>query len=313
VQWRPTEAFQVRLAYNITMDQPSIYALRANGTVGVTATGTNGVNFFDHFTTDSGNPLLRPVLSHNSDLSLEWYPSRATTAHLSLFHKAIDNWITYGSVVRLVPITYSSPTAQTVLERAEVNEVFNSPETAKVKGTEIGGRMFFDRLPAPWDGFGLEANYTYVDSKNPGDRYLDIDGIAHTDAPVQGLSKNNYNITGMYERGPISVRLAYSWRSQYLMSTNSNGTNGDYTFHAAPGDAGQFVDISLPVYSDSYGSLDFGSTWRPNDHMAFSFEMNNLTNEVAKTLMGGYPGGAKYIRSWFISDRRASLSVRYNY
>ena len=310
-QLQAAESLQVRLAYNVTMDQPGINALRANGSVSVTSNSVNGENLFDHFTTDSGNPLLRPVISHNSDLALEWYPTRSATAHLSLFHKSIDNWITYGSVVRPVPITYSVPTAQTVIELAEVNEYFNSPAAATVKGVELGGRMFFDRLPAPFDGLGLEANYTYIDSKNPGDRYLDIDGIAHHDAPVQGLSKNNFNITGMYEKGPFSVRLAYSWRSEYLMSTNANGTSGDYTYYSAPG-SGQFIDISLPIYSDDYGTLDFGTTWRPTSHLSLSFEMNNLTNEIAKTLMGGYPGGEKYVRSWFISDRRASVSLRYN-
>jgi hypothetical protein len=40
-----------------------------------------------------------------------------------------------------------------------------------------------------------------------------------------GLSKHNLNATLLYERNPISLRVAYSWRSRYLLSTNSNGTN----------------------------------------------------------------------------------------
>jgi outer membrane receptor protein involved in Fe transport len=96
------------------------------------------------------------------------------------------------------------------------------------------------------------------------------------------------------------------------MSTNSNGTNGDYTFYSAPG-VGTFTDISLPVYSDAYGSVDFGTTYRPNDHLALSLELSNLTDEIAKTLQGGYPNGAKYPRSWFVADRRANLSLRYNF
>ena len=177
---------------------------------------------------------------------------------------------------------------------------------------ELGARTFFDRLPSPWNGLGIEGNYTYIDSKNPGDRYIDINGVPHFDAPVQGLSRNNYNLTGMYEKGPISVRLAYSWRSKYLMSTNSNGTNGDYTYYSAPG-TGTFTDISLPIYSDDYGTLDFGSTYRPNAHLAVSLELSNLTDEVAKTLQGGYVNNAKYVRSWFMTDRRAELSLRYNF
>jgi TonB-dependent receptor len=311
----PTDTVQLRLAYNVTLDQPSFNALRASGTVGVTTiTNPRGDSLpplFQRFTTDSGNPFLKPVISHNSDLSLEWYPGRSLTGHVSLFHKSIDNWITYGAVRQPIQLVYLAPTAEVRSEVAEGSNYANATDSATVKGVELGGRMFFDMLPAPWDGLGLEANYTYIDSKNPGDTYFDIDGIEHDDAPVQGLSKNNYNITAMYERGPVSVRLAWSWRSKYLQSTNSNGTNGSYNYFSAPG-VSVNSDIALPVYGDDYGQLDFGTTWRASEQLALSLELQNMTNEVTRTLMGGYPGGST-IRSWFVSDRRANLSVRYNF
>lgn len=307
----PIETVQLRLGYSVTLDQPTFLALRASGELGVRTNGTGTPNF-DGFTTEAGNPDLRPMISDNTDISAEWYPSRSTTAHMSLFHKSIHNWITFGGVNQLVPVHYVLPTDQTIIELAQASNYSNATATATVRGVEVGGRKFFERLPAPFDGLGVEANYTFVDSKNPGDRYVDINGVERFDAPVQGLSRHNYNITGMYERGPLSVRLAWSWRSEYLMSTNANGTNGDYNFFSAPG-VSTFTDINLPVYSDKYGQLDFGTTFRPNDHLAFSIELSNLTNEIAKTLQGGYPNGTKLPRSWFMSDRRASIAVRYSY
>lgn len=311
----PTDTVQVRLAYNVTLDQPSFDALRASGTLGVTTiTNPNGDTLpplFQRFTTDSGNPFLKPVISHNSDVSLEWYPDRSLTAHLALFHKSIDNWITYGAVRQPVQILYVAPTEQVVSEFAESSNYANASESATVKGVEVGGRIFFDELPGPWDGLGIEANYTYVDSENPGDVYYDIDGVEHDDAPVQGLSKNNYNVTAMYERDPLSIRLAWSWRSKYLQSTNSNGTNGSYNYFSALG-VSEFRDIALPVWGDEYGQLDFGTTWRASDNLSLSLELQNLTNETTRTLMGGYPGGST-VRSWFVSDRRANVSMRYNF
>jgi iron complex outermembrane receptor protein len=311
----PTDTVQLRLAYNVTLDQPSFEALRASGTLGVTTeTNPRGDNLpplFQRFTTDSGNPFLKPVISHNSDVSLEWYPDRSLTAHIALFHKSIDNWITYGAVRQPIQLVYIAPTPGVVADVAEGSNYANATESATVKGVEFGGRIFFDELPAPWDGLGIEANYTYIDSENPGDTYFDIDGIEHDDAPVQGLSKNNYNVTAMYERGPLSVRLAWSWRNKYLQSTNSNGTNGSYNYFSAPG-VSTNSDIALPIYGDEYGQLDFGTTWRPNDKLALSLELQNLTNEITRTLMGGYPGGTT-IRSWFVSDRRANISARYNF
>jgi iron complex outermembrane recepter protein len=324
----PADTMKLRLAYNVTMDQPSFNALRANGTAGVNTVtynpaihpvpvppATTNTGVFNYFTVDSGNPRLKPVISHNSDVSFEWYQSRALSAHVSLFHKSIDNWLTYGQQTEPYAIEFVLPTPQTVIEPAQVTNVKNATKAARVQGFEVGGRVFFDELPGIWSGFGLEANYTLVDSKNPGDQYFDIDGIARDDAPVQGLSKHNYNLTGMYERGPISVRLAWSWRSKYLQSTNSNGTNGSYRYYpvAGPQAVSVFKDIALPVYGGSYGQLDFGTTWRPSEKLSMSVELSNLTNEITHTLQGGYAGGAQNIRSWYVADRRANVSVRVNF
>ena len=31
-----------------------------------------------------------------------------------------------------------------------------------MRGYEIAFQRYFDNLPAPWDGLGMQANYTYV-------------------------------------------------------------------------------------------------------------------------------------------------------
>jgi hypothetical protein len=44
-------------------------------------------------------------------------------------------------------------------------------------------------------------------------------------------------------------------------------------------------------------------------HASFGIQGTNLLNSTVKTLMGGYPGGAVYVRSWFQSDRRVSAGI----
>lgn len=317
VKLDPVEHVNVRLGYNITLDQASFSQLKASGSTGVRTTTIvggpqDGLGLFDGFTSDAGNPLLKPVISHNSDLSVEWYPSQVTSAHVSLFHKSIDNWFTYGNASIPVPITYSAPTAKTVMENASKTDSFNSTETATVKGFELGGRTFFTTLPSPWDGFGVEANYTYLDSKNPGDQYRDINGVLHSDAPIQGLSKNSANFTVMYEKAAWSLRLAYNWRSKYLMGTHGNGTDGDYNYFSAPGQS-QFTDISLANFAEAYGQFDLGGTYKFNDNAYVSLQLSNLTNAVTKTLQYGYPGNAYAPRSWFVADRRVEMILRYDF
>ncbi|WP_035033971.1 TonB-dependent receptor [Caulobacter sp. AP07] len=316
LQFSPTEDYRLRFAYNVTMDHPGFSALKASGNTSVRTISSGGGGgappIFDGFTTDTGNPRLKPILSNNLDASLEWYPNRSDSLSLAVFHKRLENLLVYGATNQPVPVTYLAPTPGTVIESAQATNVFNSEADGKISGVEIGGRMFFDFLPGPLAGFGIEANYTYIHSKNPGDQYVDINGGVHTDVPITGLSKHNFNVTGLYERGRLSARVAYSWRSEYLMSTNSNGTNGDYTYYSAPG-AGTFTDIALPVYANAYGSLDAGVTFKINDHASFSIEGSNLANKIVKTSMGGYPDDRKYTRSWFVADRRVNASLRLSF
>ena len=336
IAFAPDPTIKVRFAYNTTMDLPSFRDSRANGSFGAnthTDQSTACHNavpaclpIFDGFTSNVGNPRLKPMFSDNLDFALEWYKSNSFNAHFSVFHKDLKNALIYGQTLKNVNVTYSAPTAQTVSEQVYSNEVFNSDKDAKISGFEVGVRQFFDKLPEPFDGIGYEANYTFIDSKNPGDLALAIDNVQTIDAqnvthnshelynnPVSGLSRDNYNATLMYEKGPWSARLAYSWRSRYLMSTNTNGTNGTYTYYDYVNHTSQGRKISLPLYSAAYGQLDFGGSYRVNDHVSLSLEASNLTDSIAKTLQGGYPDGKLYPRSWFITDKRVNFTVRLNF
>jgi len=319
LRFKPSESVQLRLAYGVTMDQPQFFDLRATGSVG--ANRTNNV-FNGTFNADTGNPLLKPVISKNTDISVEWYKG-STSTHVSLFHKAISDSLVYSNLVRDVPVYLNDGTTTTI--QANRSEVANSDKMAKVKGFEFGGRTFLDRLPEPWNGLGFEANYTYVDSESPGDLWYDIDGHLHDDAPMRGLSKNTYNLQLMFEKPKFGARLAWNWRSAYLLSTNTNGTNGDYTYFPTPnlGAANTimptFRDISLPTFSDEYGQLDFGASYRPTENLSVSMDFRNLLDEISRTYTTGYTDGKtnkyheKAYRSWFISDRRVSLGVRYKF
>lgn len=313
LQVLPTPTTHLRFAYNVTMDNASFYALRAQGGLGVDTQTPQGAppgttpNFL-RFTTSSGNPTLKPTMSNNFDLSFEWYPKSGTTFHLAAFYKRITDLPIYTSTSQPVTVFYSTPATSTT-EQAQTLDVSNATKPATIKGIEIGGRTFMDMLPGLLKGFGVEANYTYIDSQNPGDQFADIYGVISHNIPVQGLSKHNFNVTLLYEKNPFSVRVAYSWRSKYLQTTTGNGTSGSYNYYPTPGAAGQFIDISLPIYGDAYGTLDAGVTIRLTKNVSFSVQGTNLTNSIARTLQGGYPGGALYVRSWFQSDRRLSTGI----
>jgi iron complex outermembrane recepter protein len=314
IRFKPTDQFFIRAAYSVTLDEPSFNDLRANGSIGanITTAVKNGQTVINtiQYTSTAGNPSLHPTISHNSDLEFEWYPSASTSTHMSLFYKTLNDTIVYGNT--LLPEPFETATGSFVTEQTSVQADFNAPQTATVKGVELGGRTFFDMLPSPFNGFGVEGNFTHINDDSPGNQYVDINGVTHHNTPLFGLSNNSYNAALMFEKPMVSVRLAYNWRSQYLMTTNANGTNASYTYYPTAGSAGTTIGTALPVYAAAYGQFDLGAAFRPNKHLTFSVDMNNLTNAVTKTLMGGYNNGAMYTRSWFVSDRRILISARYS-
>ena len=322
----PNAHWQTRFNYSETMDLPNVSQIQSNGQLSATTPNTAAsttaaaVNSLSGWTATFGNPDLKPVLSHNFDLSEEWYPKPGTALHVDAFHKSIDNWLEFNNVSRLWPVVYSTGTVDTLINYQTYT---NSPELTTINGVELGAHTYFDMLPGPLKGLGIDSNYTFIESKNPGDVYYDINGLPHYDAPVAGLSKYNYNVAMLYDYRWWSARLAYNWRSEYLLSTNTQGTNGSYTYYSAntPSTTNcqspaattcQYIKISLPVYSAAYGQLDFGVTLRPSDHYYVSFQAANLTNAIVKSLEGGYPGG-QYPRNSFISDRHFNLTVGYKY
>jgi iron complex outermembrane recepter protein len=245
------------------------------------------------------NPYLEPMKANQFDLSLEWYfdPDKGGMAWVNFFKKDVSDYFRNQS--RLV----AYPGADGNQYEYLVTQTINTG-TARIQGAEIGWTQFFDFLPAPFDGLGISANYTYIDSstKIPNEvdaQPVDTDGSTFGDMPADGLSKNSYNVAAFYEKGPWQIRLAYNWRSEYLLSVGANGYNGN--------DGG--VTWKLPVYSDAYGQLDGSIFYKFNDHVQLGLEMNNLNNAEQRTIMD-QNGAGKRVTSWYVNDTRYAATLR---
>lgn len=245
------------------------------------------------------NPYLEPMKADQFDLSLEWYfdPDKGGMAWINLFHKDVKDY--FRRQTQLVSYPGADGNEYDYLITRPVNV-----GTARIQGAEIGWTQFFDFLPAPFDGFGMSANYTYIDSStdvpnNLDTQPVDTDGSVFGGLPADGLSKNSYNVAGFYEKGPWQIRLAYNWRSEYLLSIGPNGYNG--------GDGG--IAWKLPVYSDAFGQLDGSIFYKINDKISLGLEMNNLNNAEQRTLMD-QNGAGKRVTSWYVNDTRYAATLR---
>jgi len=279
LRFRFTERLQLRLAGSKALTRPDFSQLNPN--LSITQPNPATPNPVRPIAT-GGNPFLRPLESDQFDASLEWYFSNTGLLYAAGFYKKIDGFI--ASTV--TPETYTFGNTSVVYD---VNRPANGDD-GKVKGIEIGGNTFFDFLPGLLSGFGVQANFTYVDSEAPSPTAIDTGGARIT-VPLEGLSKYSYNLIGLYEKGPVSFRAAYNWRSRYVRTTAGNGTR------------------NLPIYSNAFGQLDASVTYSFNDHVAFTVDGTNLTNTRRDTIFGLDTRP----RDSVLNDRRISGILRLNF
>jgi outer membrane receptor protein involved in Fe transport len=126
--------------------------------------------------------------------------------------------------------------------------------------------------------------------------------VSYTNLPLEGLSDDSYNLIGMYEKGNWSARLAYNWRSKYLVTS-------------------QDCCVVFPMWQKAAGFLDGRLAYRINEHVEISVEGSNLLNtqtvlmqQVDGPMSNGTNDPTKLIpASWFQQDRRfqATISLKY--
>jgi iron complex outermembrane receptor protein len=244
----------------------------------------------------SGNPYLMPMQSRQMDVALEWYFAKSSSLTFTVFKKDLSDFFIQGAFDR----SYTNPTSG-VTENALVTGTINNG-TGKLKGFEFAYQQFFDMLPAPFDGFGAQFNYSYIESASFPNGGVTAGTTNDTGAPLdlykglplQGQSKNTYNLAAMYEKGDWSARLAYNWRSRYLLTTRD-------------------VISKYPLWNDEAGFLDGSVSYKINDNFTVGLQVTNLLNTQTKTIMILDGKGLEAGRSWFENDRRAALTLKGNF
>ncbi|PPU02014.1 TonB-dependent receptor [Xanthomonas arboricola] len=285
---RFTDSLQWRFAASKAMARPDYTQLQPYVLLNVE---TNDAGQATDFVGTAGNPNLKPMVANQFDTALEWYFDTSDMLYATLFYKKVKDY-------------FSTQTRSEIYDNRPwlVTRPYNMDE-GTIRGAELGYTQFFDQLPGWLSGFGVNANFTFVDSQGGANTATDPytnTTVTGVELPLEGLSRRSYNLAGIYEKGPLSLRLAYNWRSRYLLTTSDAATR-------------------LPTWADDYGQLDGSFFYRFNEHLQLGIQANNLTNTETKVLMGptSYEGGEVdtrlYTRSQFVNDRRYSLVLRMNW
>jgi TonB-dependent receptor len=242
------------------------------------------------WTGTGGNAYLVPMESIQYDVSLEWYFADVGSLTGTLFYKDLSNFFVYGANSQ--PVT-NSETGET--RQVEVESRANGEE-GKMYGYELAYQQFFDQLPGFWSGFGVQANYTWIEadgvppfvSATPTSDsssfawapQIDLDGVG-----LQGQSEHTANFVLMYEKNKLSARLAYNWRSEYLLSYR-DGISG------------------FPVWAGEAGVMDASVSYDVTDHITLALQATNVLDTLNETYFILDDNNTQAPKSWFRAERQ---------
>ncbi|MEW6989148.1 TonB-dependent receptor [Colwelliaceae bacterium 6441] len=284
---------------NISLDYQEVYQDPSQGKDEATNPTVDLRNI--EISANARNAFLEPEESINLDLTTEWYFADAGSLTVGLFHKKLSNIIRskqFSTEVEVEGVSYP------VSAYGPANT-----GSGTIRGIEFAYTQFYDMLPGLWSGLGLQFNYTYIDqdgledpNTNPA-QSLSYNGAGDpitdnrnsfrqfTGLPLQGYSDQNLNIVGMYEKNDISFRLAYTWRSEYLLTLRESE---------------EFV----PAYSKAQGMMDASLFYNVSKNVKVGLQVSNLLESETSTQYQQNQEGFKTDAFSFSPERRYSLTVR---
>jgi TonB-dependent receptor len=307
MKWNLTDDMLIRFGASQNLTRPNIQDMRAYTTYSA-STGTqswpadhcvdigqpvscnDGVQDISliGINVGGGNPRLRPTTSDNYDLSFEWYFANGYLS-AAVFQKSLTDLISgggesLGSVTvgpDTVPLSYNG----------QVNT-----RSVDLSGFEFSYQQFYDFLPGWMSNLGSQANFTYIDASAEPDP-----ACVNNNEPCRfgitdlfGVSEYLANVVGIYQDDSFEARLAYSWRSEYLL------VKGDYM-------------TGNPTFNQPAGFLDGSLKYNFNEHLQLRASVQNMLDTRTETRMQVDSAGNQLDRFSILNDRRFVIGFRYQY
>ena len=247
----------LRFAASQTMTRPDYSALA----------GSVSLDDLTH-TGSGGNPQLKPIVSTNLDAALEWYFAPRGLVSVGAYNMDLKDYVNFGVVSR----TYKDQNASHIAGHDVFNTYLVSVPVnvnGSVKGVEL------NYIQPIGDNFGVAANYTYAD------------GHASNGVPLQGTSKNTFNVSGYFENDIFNARLTYTYRS---------------SFYAGVSRADTFFQSGIGTVGASFG-------YKINDWASLSLEGLNLNDPELKYYTQN-PAYGKQPHAFYVNGRQYYLNFR---
>lgn len=249
-----------RFAASETMTRPDYSALA----------GSLSLDDLTH-TGSGGNPKLKPIVSTNFDASLEWYFAPRALLAASVYTMDLKDYVNFGtSTIQYKDQAASYAAGKDIYSDYVVSVPINT--NGNIKGFELTYEQPIG------DHFGVNANYTYADGEADGGK------------PLNGTSKNTWNLSGYFENDMFNARLSYSYRSEFYAGVSRTDS----------------------FYQDSFGTLSASLGYKATDWLTISLDALNLNNPKLKYYTE--QEGAGYLPYAFYSNgRQYYLNFRFKF
>lgn len=229
-----------------------------------------------------GNPNLKPAISDNFDVQLEYYTGQGGLYSVGLFYKDVKNF-SYNSVYNFSELDANGIPIRDPEGDFEYERPMNG-STAKNYGIELIARQRLSFLPGLLRGLSAAISATFSDSKAT---YPDRDDGRKL--PVPGFSEFLFTGTLEWVWKGFNIRADYRYRDDFIEGLGDSIESDE--FYAAE----QRLDVEA--------GYTFG-----NGLKAFA-AITNLTNEPQVS----YQGYRQFVEDASLSGRKYNIGLQYKF
>jgi TonB-dependent receptor len=190
-----------RLSYSTSVGRPPITSIIPNTAVDDVAQ-----------TVTIANTGLKPQFSDNFDFNVEYYFEPIGVLSASVFLKEVKDFIFSSN--RLIVPRGPDNGFDGLYEGYRLSTTLNGG-AARYRGVEFSYQQQFTFLPGFWRGFGLNANFTYLETKG------DYGGTVAT-TQVAGFRPKQANVAINYQIRKYRASVQANWVDDYLLTVAAN-------------------------------------------------------------------------------------------
>jgi len=219
-----TDEFKIRLAAGRAIARARLDQLSASRNLGVNITALEQTDPLGSqgsaFSFSGGNPLLRPYLANQVDLTFEQYFGGAAFLSLQFFYKDLNDFVNTGDSFIfdfanvadsvLTPAQRSQLGTTLGLARAPTNN-----GSGRIRGIEFTASIPLDVVSKWMTGFGFLTSAAFPDSRvtlgsttNPS--------AAPVTTTIPGFSRWVVNSSLYFEKWGVEARVSHRFRTQFL-------------------------------------------------------------------------------------------------